>query len=252
MFTRIKTDQEIEAMRTGGQILASILEKLRLEVSPAVATKTIANAAARELRALGAEPAFLGFQGFPDVICISVNDEIVHGIPRSDKMISKGDVVKLDLGVSYKGMIVDGAISLVCGSSNTQKDELLRYTKESLNEGLATLRAGVRTGDVGYAIEKVLKRHNLGIIRDLVGHGVGHGVHEEPNIPNYGRRNTGAVLLAGMTVAIEPMASLGGEAVVMDGDGWTVRTRDGSYAAQFEHTVLITETGHEVLTSIVS
>lgn len=248
MFTRIKTDKEIEAMRVGGQMLASILLHLKSRVEPGMSTKDVANEAANELRRLGAEPAFLGFQGFPDVICVSVDDEIVHGIPKKDRIINNGTVLKLDLGIKHKGMIVDGAISVICGKSNPAKDRLINYTELALLEGLAVIRGGVRVGDIGSAIEKALKAQKLGIVRDLVGHGVGHSVHEDPNIPNYGRKNTGPILLSGMTVAIEPMATLGGEAIVTDSDGWTVRTKDGSLAAQFEHTVLITDNGYEILT----
>jgi methionyl aminopeptidase len=248
MFTRIKTDKEIEAMRIGGQMLASVLQYLKPKVAMGVSTKDLANWAAKEMRSIGAEPAFLGFQGFPDVICISVNDEIVHGIPKETHMIKEGDVVKLDLGVVHKGMVVDGAISVICGLSTQPKDDLLLFTEQALTEGLAVVQGGVRIGDIGYAIEKVLSQHKLGVVRDLVGHGVGHNVHEEPNIPNYGRKNTGPALLSGMTVAIEPMSTLGAEGIITDDDGWTVRTIDGSLAAQFEHTVLITESGCEILT----
>jgi methionyl aminopeptidase len=248
MFTRIKTDKEIEAMREGGKMLASTLENLKKRAVAGLSTKDLADNAAKEIRKLGAEPAFLDFQGFPDVICISLNDEIVHGIPKVDRLIKDGDVIKLDLGVKYRDMIVDGAITVVCGTSTQAKNDLLLYTEQALQEGLAVLCGGVRIGDIGYSVEKVLRAHKLGVVRDLVGHGVGHSVHEDPNIPNYGRKNTGTTLLSGMTVAIEPMATLGGEAIITDSDGWTVRTSDGSLAAQFEHTVLITEHGYEVLT----
>jgi methionyl aminopeptidase len=249
MYTRVKTSAEIEAMRKGGAILADVLRKLKAQVRIGMSTKNLADMAAKELRKHGAEPAFLGFQGFPEVMCISVNDEVVHGIPRSGVILKKGDIVSLDIGVRYKGMIVDGAVSVVCGEGNEPKDKLLQYTEASLLEGIESIRGGCRTGDIGFAIQKVLAKHGLGIVQDLVGHGVGHSIHEEPNIPNYGKKNTGAVLMPGMTVAIEPMATLGKEAVYTDSDGWTIKTKDGSLAAHFEHTVLVTEGGCEVLTA---
>lgn len=248
MYTRIKTAAEIEAMRTGGRILAEVLEILKTKVAPGINAMELDKIAAKELRALGAEAAFLGYQGFPGSICISVNEEVVHGIPHGGKVIKKGDIVSLDFGVRYKGMITDAAVSLPAGHAQRQIIELIKYTEHSLYEGISVIKPGVRAGDIGYVIEKVLSKHGYGIVRDLVGHGVGHEVHEEPNIPNFGRRHTGPELAHGMTLAIEPMATLGREAVKIDPDGWTVRTLDGSMAAHFEHTVLITEDSAEVLT----
>lgn len=249
MYTRVKTADEIKAMSHGGRILANVLQNLKRKVVPGIATEELNNIAAKEIKSQGAEPAFLGYQGFSGSICISVNDEVVHGIPRGDKIISNGDLVSLDLGVRYKGMITDSAISVIAGDSGDRRlDDLVRYTEQSLLEGLAVIKHGVHAGDIGFAIEKVLNKQGYGIVRELVGHGVGHEVHEDPNIPNYGRKNTGPKLVRGMTLAIEPMATLGREAVKVDPDGWTVRTSDGSIAAHFEHTVLITEDGYEVLT----
>lgn len=248
MFTRVKTDEEIEAMREGGKILAAVLQHLSPKVEVGASTKDLAKAAAKELKSLGGQPAFLGYQGFSEVICISLNDEVVHGIPKENNILKSGDVVSLDLGVMYKGMIVDSAITLVCGSSDQTRDNLLRYTKASLEEGLAVIHDGCRVGDIGFAVEKVLAGHGYGIVRDLVGHGVGHAIHEDPNIPNYGRKNTGVTLVAGMTLAIEPMATTGKDAVYTDEDGWTVKTKDGSLAAHFEHTILVTRDGCEILT----
>ena len=248
MYTRVKTTQEIEAMRTGGAMLATVLEKLRSKIEAGISTKEINDIAARELKSLGGQSAFLGYQGFPESICVSVNDEVVHGIPRADRIIKDGDIVSMDFGVLYKGLITDSAISVICGKGSQQAQDLLKYTEQSLYEGLAVIKDGCHAGDIGFAVQKVLDKHNFGIIRELVGHGVGHAVHEDPNIPNYGRANTGPKLSKGMTLAIEPMATLGRDAVKVDQDGWTVRTRDGSLAAHFEHTVLITEDGHEVIT----
>jgi methionyl aminopeptidase len=207
--------------------------------------------AAAELRPLGGEAAFKGYQGFPEVICISVNDEVVHGIPRADKIIAEGDIVGLDFGVKYKGMITDAAISVIIGKPKQQGHiRLVEDTKKALDIGIAAVHDRVRTGDIGFAVEQSLKHRRYGIVRDLVGHGVGHQIHEDPNIPNYGRANTGPWLDKNMTIAIEPMVTLGGDRVYIAKDGWTVRTADGSWSAHFEHTVLITEDGAEILTSL--
>ncbi len=216
-----------------------------------MSTKDLAILANDQLKSLGGEPAFLGYQGFPDVICISVNDEVVHGIPRPDKIINDGDIVGLDFGVRYKGMITDAAITVIAGRpKQIGHIRLVEDTAHALQAGIGAVHDRVRTGDIGLAIESSLKRRNYGIVRDLVGHGVGHNVHEDPNIPNYGRANTGPWLSAGMTIAIEPMVTLGVEQVTVAQDGWTILTVDGSRAAHFEHTVLITQDGAEILTKL--
>lgn len=249
MYTKVKNSHEIIAMRESGRQLATVLDYLRQFVVPGVTTKELADLAAEKLRKLGGKPAFLGYQGFPDVICISLNDEVVHGIPRRDRVVREGDIVSLDFGVAVDRMITDAAISVVAGTTkNSRVTQLLIETERSLMAGIGELKSGVRVGTVAHAIELVLNKHHYGIVRDMVGHGVGHFVHEDPNIPNYGRSNTGPELMAGMTIAIEPMATLGGEEVFIDGDGWTIKTRDGSLAAHFEHTILITEQGFEILT----
>jgi methionyl aminopeptidase len=250
MYTKVKTTSEIEAMRESGKMLATVLTVLTPRVEPGITTKALADAAAKELKALGGEAPFLGYgqPGFPDVICISVNDEVVHGIP-SQRVVKEGDIVSLDFGVKYRGMITDSAISLIAGKPREQRHaELLEFTEKSMMAGINAVRDGIRTGDIGAAVQIVLDRKRYGIVRDLVGHGVGHMVHEDPNIPNYGRPGSGPELHAGMTIAIEPMATLGGEAVYLGDDEWTILTRDGSWAAHFEHTVLITEDGAEILT----
>lgn len=251
MMTKIKTDTEILAMRESGKLLASILSKLKGKVVPEVSTKDLAIIAERELKALGASAPFLGYQGFPDVICISLNDEVVHGIPKADRIIRDGDLVSLDFGVNYRGMITDSAITLIAGNAKSPShSKLIKYTRESLLAGIAAVHNDVRTGDIGAAVERVLSAQHYGIVRDLVGHGVGHLLHEDPNIPNYGRPNTGPWLKTGMTIAIEPMATLGSEKVVLQSDRWTIKTLDHSLSSHFEHTILITDEGSEVLTVI--
>jgi len=247
MYTRVKTDAEIVNMRESGRMLAAVLSYLEPKVVPGITTLELADLAAKELKSLGGEPAFLGYNGFPDVICISVNDEVVHGIP-SKLVVNDSDLVSLDFGVNYRGMITDSALTVVAGTSKPKLDELVRYTERSMLAGIDVLKDGVRTGDIGAAVEAVLNLKKYGIVRDLVGHGVGHHVHEDPNIPNYGRAGSGPSLKAGMTIAIEPMATLGTEKVYVEDDGWTILTTDGSWAAHFEHTVLITEDGAEILT----
>jgi methionyl aminopeptidase len=250
MQTKVKTAAEIAAMRQAGGMLASVLQSLKPRVVAGVSTKELADFARAELHKLGGEPSFLGYQGFPDVICISVNDEVVHGIPKANKIIAEGDIVGLDFGVTYQGMITDAAISVIADRPK-QKGliELVKNTAEALKIGIAQVHDQVRTGDIGAAIEAFLSQHRYGIVRDLVGHGVGHEVHEDPNIPNYGRPNSGPWLSKGMTICIEPMVTLGGDRIKIDPDGWTVRTADGSWSAHFEHTILITQDGAEILTA---
>ncbi len=252
MYTKVKTATEIAAMRESGQMLAAVLSLLSDAVEPDMTTKALADLAAKELQALGGEAPFKGYGGqppFPDVICISLNDEVVHGVP-SDRVIEAGDIISLDFGVKYRGMITDSALSVIAGRPREQRHvELVEFTEKAMLAGINTLREGIQTGDIGAAIQIVLDRKRYGIVRDLVGHGVGHQLHEDPNIPNYGRPGSGPELHAGMTIAIEPMATLGTEAVHVGHDQWTILTNDGSWAAHFEHTVLITEDGAEILTA---
>jgi methionyl aminopeptidase len=249
MMTKVKTSSEIEAMRESGRMLATVLDVVGATIKPGITTKELDTIAGDELKRLGGKPSFLGYYDYPGVICISVNEEVVHGIPSS-KVIKNGDIVSFDFGVTYKGMITDAARSVLVGPHNKAKQGLIDGTKHSLDAGIGVLKDGVRVGDIAAAVQSVLDEHGFGIVRDLVGHGVGHALHEEPNIPNYGRVGTGLVLSAGMTVAIEPMATLGSYKVYTADDGWTVSTRDGSLAAHFENTVLITENGAEILTTI--
>lgn len=254
MFTRIKTEQEIIDMRESGRILATIHQLLKESLAPGMSTKELADIARKELKSLGGTPSFLNYgpssNPFPDVVCISVNDEVVHGVPRADHIVAEGDLVSFDLGVTVNGMITDAAITVPCGKATDQHLEFLAHTRKSLEAGLKAVKHGCKVGDIAFAVQKSLERHDYGIVRDLVGHGVGHYVHEDPNIPNYGRKGSGPQLVAGMTVAIEPMATLGNYGIYTADDGWTIKTNDGSMAAHFEHTVLITQTGCEILTAL--
>lgn len=250
MMTRIKTSKELSAQRESGRMNAMILDIVGKAVEPGMTTKQLADIAAKELKVLGGNPTFLGYGGFPDVICISVNSEVVHGIPGA-YVLQDGDVVSYDFGVTYDGMITDAARSSIVGTTRTaQAKKLVQGTLLALEAGIAVLEHGVRVGTIAAAIEQEMTRHGFGIVRDLVGHGVGHQLHEDPNIPNFGSKNSGPMLQAGMTIAIEPMSTLGSHAVYTAADGWTVMTQDGSLAAHFEDTVLITEDGAEILTRL--
>ena len=254
MMNQVKTPLEIDRITTSGGMLAEVLRRLSAMLEPGQTTGYLGDMAAKELTALGGKPAFLGYRPdrqstpFPSTICISVNDEIVHGIPGK-RLIQEGDLVGLDFGVDYDGMITDGAVTVVAGGKPTQAQaRLLAATQQALLRGIAQVRPGVKVGDISHAIETRLRRDKLSVIEELSGHGVGHRVHEDPLILNYGRSGTGTRLKSGMTIAIEPMATLGSKDIYIDDDGWTIRTRDGSLAAQFEHTVLVTDDGFEILT----
>ena len=251
MFTKVKTLQEIQAMREGGRMLAEVLSILKSRVVTGMSTKDLDIIAGKELSSLGGKPAFLGYQGFPGVLCVSINDEVVHGIPSSTRIIKSVDILSLDFGVLFKSMITDAAISIIVGEPLSKEDErLVKVTERSLLDGINVIKNRVRVGDISNAVEKTLLKNKFGIVRDLVGHGVGHQLHEDPNIPNYGIKGMGPVLQKNMTIAIEPMATLGNHKVYTAEDGWTVKTSDGSRSAHFEHTVLIGDSGAEILTRI--
>lgn len=248
---RPKSDKEIEIMRGGGRMLATVLDMLESELKPGINGQQLADIAAAEIKALGGQPSFLMHDDFPHVMCLSTNNELVHGVPSAKKVIKEGDVVGLDFGVIYKGLITDGARTIYVGSNpSADIKRLLNGTKEALEAGIDAVKGdGTRVGDISAAVQAVLEKHKLGVIRDLVGHGVGDKVHESPNIPNYGVAGTGPVLNAGMTICIEPMAALGDWQIEIAKDGWTVVMKDGSRSAHFEHTIAITDKGAEILTT---
>ena len=248
-MTKVKTPAELDAMRESGRMLATVLGVVQKAITPGITTKELDTIAANELKQLGGKPAFLGLYGFPAVICISLNDEVVHGIPGK-QVVKNGDIISFDFGVTYKGMITDAARTILVGPHNKAKQNLIDGTLESLDAGIAAVKNGAQVGDISAAVQEVLDGYGYGIVRDLVGHGVGHELHEEPNIPNYGKPGIGPKLSTGMTIAIEPMTTLGSYKVYTASDGWTIATRDGSLAAHFEDTVLVTETGAEILTRI--
>lgn len=247
----VKTAAEIEAMRQGGKILATIFDGLRQQVKPGISEKELNDWVAGEIERRGAEATYMTPEvNFPGVICISTNEQIVHGIP-TDYVLQKGDVVGFDLVITYKGMKVDSAFTMVVGEEPTGAiKHLLRETERSLYAGIDAISGPTYVGDIGAAIEKVLKGAKLGIVRELVGHGVGHSMHQPPEVPNFGNKGDGPLLIPGDTIAIEPMATLGNGRIKADQDGWTLSSKDDSLAAHFEHTILVLEDGVEILTRL--
>ena len=252
LVTGQKTPDQLAAMRECGRILATIYDELRSRVEVDMSELDVDEFVAKRIRDFGAEATYLTEEvKFPGVICVSTNEQLVHS-PPTDYVFQKGDVVGFDLVISYQGMKTDSAFTMVVGEKPTGvKKHLLSTTEQSLYAGIDAIKgAGTKVGDISAAIEKVLQKGKLGIIRNLVGHGVGHQMHMSPEIPNFGVRGTGPVLNPGDTIAIEPMASLGGEQIVTGGDDWTLSMKDSSLGAHFEHTVLVTEDGAEILTRL--
>ena len=248
-----KTSSEIQLMRESGKMLASVLAVMKSEAVAGKTGKDMSKIATKMLADFGATATFLGYGNtppFPDVICISVNDQVQHCIP-TDVPFVDGDIVNFDFGVTYKGMITDAGVTVcVGGNPDSNSRRLLEGTEQALKNAIKIIRPGIKVGDISQTIELTLKKYKLGIVRELVGHGVGHQLHEDPEIPNYGRAGTGPVLKVGMTIAVEPITTLGKPDIYEENDGWTLRTWDGSLSAQFEHTILVTENGCEILTSL--
>lgn len=244
-------------MRQGGKILAEIIKKLSEAVQPGITTKELDKLASELVFSHRAKPAFLGYGGFPATVCISVNSEVVHGVP-SARILKGGDLVGIDMGVIYKGLNVDSAVTVpVLGnksysqwaSENPELDKLLRVTKEALAIGIKQARAGRRVGEIGHAIQEFVEKNGFGVVRDLVGHGVGRKLHEDPPVPNYGNPGDGPELTEGMVIAIEPMITTGDWHVKKGNDGFVYKTVDGSYSSHFEHTIAITRKGFHILTA---
>ncbi len=250
---RIKTNVEIEILREGGKILADILQSLAEKVKPGISSKELNDFAERLIRAGGDKPAILNYQPdgasypFPASLCVSLNEEIVHGIP-SERIIKEGDVVSLDFCLEHKGLITDGAITLSVRNVDPKIKRLIAVTKKALMAGIAAARVGNRIGDIGYEIESCARPYGYGVVRDLGGHGVGYSVHEAPCIQNFGRRGTGMLLEPGMVLALEPMFTLGSPKIKVKKDGYTIVSYDHSISAHFEHTIAITEAGPKILT----
>lgn len=243
----IKSEREIELLKIAGDIVGQTHNYLKQFVKPGITTKELDELAYNFILEHDATPSFKGYDGFPASICASINDEVVHGIP-GNRVLREGDIISLDIGACYKGYHGDSAWTYPVGRISKNRENLLKWTEESLFEGLKAIKNGARIGDIGYNIESYARKHNLGVVKELVGHGVGTDVHEEPDVPNYGKKNTGIVLKSGMVIAVEPMLNLGSADVCMLDDGWTIVTDDGKPSAHFEHTVLVTDDGYLILT----
>lgn len=246
---RIYNEKEIEILRRGGRILAKIMDELKKEVKSGVKTKYLNKVAEDLVFSYGAEPSFLGFNSYPAALCTSINEEIVHVLP-SDRILKNGDILSLDLGVRYQGYCTDMATTIPIGKIDKKIKKLIAVTKKSLELGIKQAKAGNHLGDIGYAIQNHAEKNNFNVVRELVGHGIGNKVHEEPKIPNYGKKGTGPKLVEGMVLAIEPMITIGDWHIEKCEDGFGYRTKDKSLSCHFEHTVAITKKGPIILTKI--
>jgi len=245
----IKSEQEIATMRQAGRIVAVVLQALTRQVRPGIKTKELDIIAAREIEGLGAKPSFKGYRGFPANLCVSVNDEIVHGIP-GERVLSEGDIVSLDLGAIFNGFHGDAAITVGVGEVSPQAKELMATTEGALKAGMAAAYPEARLGDISAAIQNYAESRGYSVVREYTGHGIGRDMHEEPQIPNFGLPGTGPVLKRGITLALEPMVNIGDWRTRLGNNHWAVFTADGSLSAHFEHTIVITENEPEVLTTI--
>lgn len=243
----IKSEREIELLKKAGNIVYRTHQYLRPHIKPGITTKELDRLAEEFIRSQDATPSFKGYEGFPSTTCMSVNDEVVHGFP-SDYRLKEGDIISIDIGACYKGYHGDSAWSYPVGKVSPEKESLLKYTEEALFQGLSQVKPGNRIGDIGAKIEEYATLHHLGVVRELVGHGVGTSIHEEPDVPNYGKKNTGPLLKEGMVIAVEPMLNLGRRNVCILDNDWTIVTEDGSPSAHFEHTVAVTKDGYQILT----
>ncbi|MFA5937274.1 MAG: type I methionyl aminopeptidase [Candidatus Paceibacterota bacterium] len=256
MVIIIKTPEEIEILREGGKNLATVLYKVKEKVKPGVSTWELDKYAEKLIKENGDYPAFLNYKPegadfpYPASLCVSVNNEVVHGIPSKEKILQEGDIISLDLGLRHKGLFTDMAITVPVGTISNSSAKLIKITEQVLYTGINVACGGNKIGDISHAIESFVRPHKYGIVEVLSGHGVGKYIHEDPYIPNFGKANTGAKLVSGMVIAIEPMLNNGTKNVVLDKDGYTFRTADGKKSAHFEHTILITDGEPEILTQI--
>ena len=243
----IKSEKEIELMRKAGKLVSQTHNYLRPFIKPGITTKELDELAEKFIIEQGGVPSCKGYEGFPATLCISINDEVVHGIPGKRKL-QNGDIVTIDMVIGYHGYQGDAAWTYEVGTISKEKKYLMEHTEKSLYEGLKQVKPGNRIGDISHAIEIYATKHKLGIVKELVGHGIGTNMHESPDIPNYGLSNTGPLLKEGMTICIEPMLTLGSPDIGILEDDWTIVTQDGLPAAHYEHTVLVTKDGYEILT----
>ena len=244
----LRTAKEIDMMRKACQISAEALQLAGEAVKPGITTYEIDQIAYRYIKKQGAEPNFLNYNGFPATACISINDEVIHGIPSKKRVLKEGDIVSIDLGAKVNGYNGDNAATFACGDVSPAAKRLMDTTKESLYEGISAAVSGGRIGDIGHAIQQYVESRGYSVVRQFVGHGVGTQLHEAPEVPNFGTHGRGIRLMPGMTLAIEPMINMGDSGVKVMPDGWTVLTKDGSLSAHFEHTIVITPDGPQILT----
>lgn len=243
----IKTPQEIAAMREGGKILHNILAQVAKKVVPGITTMELNAYAEKLIQDYGVESSFKGYKGYPAVLCTSVNDEVVHGIP-SNYCLKEGEIIGLDCGVWHKGLCTDSAITIPVGTISNELSFFLDTVQKALKKAIKIIQPGIHVGDISHVIQSTVEARGYSPVRDCVGHGVGKKLHEEPDIPSYGKAGVGPKLRAGMALAIEPIINMGGYENYIKEDEWTVATRDGSYSCQFEHTIVVTEKGNEILT----
>jgi len=243
-----KSDSEIAIMQEGGRYVARVLKRMKEVVKPGITTQAIAEEADRMAGSLNVVPAFKGYNGYPAVICVSVNEEVVHGIPSKKRVLSEGDIVGLDFGALHNGYYADAAITLSVGKTDPKTLRLLDVTKDALFKGIEAAQPGNRVGDISNAVQSHVESNGFSVVKVFVGHGIGRNLHEEPQIPNYGESQWGVRLKKGMTLAIEPMVNAGSDGVHVLEDGWTAVTSDGSLSAHFEHTIAVTENGPMILT----
>ena len=244
----LRTAKEIDMMRKACQISAEALQLAGEAVKPGITTYEIDQIAYRYIKKQGAEPNFLNYNGFPATACISINNEVIHGIPSKDRILKEGDIVSIDLGARKNGYNGDNAATFAAGKISPEAERLINTTRESLYKGIEAAVAGGRIGDISSAVQTYCEERGFSVVRDFVGHGIGAKLHEDPSVPNYGTPGRGVRLLPGMTLAIEPMINMGGYEVRQLSDGWTIKTKDGGLSAHFEHTVAITADGPKILT----
>jgi methionyl aminopeptidase len=244
----IKSQREIELMRHAGMLVSKMHKFIKPYIKAGISTQKLDELCEKFIRDNDAIPSCKGYEGFPATLCTSVNDVVVHGIPSKREVLKDGDIITIDVVIGYKGYQGDAAWTYKVGSIDSEKEYLMKHTELALYEGIKMVKPGNRIGDISYAVEKYAKEHNLGIVRELCGHGIGREMHEEPEVPNYGKPGTGAVLKEGMVICIEPMLTWGERYIYQLDDGWTIKTMDKSPAAHYEHTVLVTKEGYEILT----
>jgi methionyl aminopeptidase len=251
MYIPIKTKREINVMRQNGRILALIIDRLKKASQVGVSGKTLENLAQDLIKKHNGQPSFLGFDNYPSALCFSLNEEVVHALPSEDKVIKEGDMVSLDLGFHKDGFHADAAISFLIPPYNNNAEKLLKTTKKALDEAIKKAKPGIRLGEISATIQKIIEDNHCSVIKELTGHGIGSALHEDPHVFNYGHADSGPIIKRGMVLAIEPMASLGSDEIKKGKDGYAYITKDHSLACHFEHTVVITENGAEILTSLL-